>query len=168
MSVGVQTEAVVAAQVGAVRAAGCEMVVGRQLHPAQAEAVERAERAAEQLERLCGQAEAAAARYRDAECTTGVGMAAVVATTATGGRQRTKAKLRRQAAAVGTDVATWAECRRQQRHAVQHMLEQRLDAAHERWSRQCAGEARVGEAEASRRFWRAAHASGISLCDAQE
>ena len=41
-----------------------EVVIGRQLHPAQAKAVERAERAAARLEQLEAEAEAKAARYR--------------------------------------------------------------------------------------------------------
>lgn len=55
MSVSSQTESEsgAAVQVCERKTAGYEMVVDRQLHPAQAEAVERAERAAEQLWSAC-------------------------------------------------------------------------------------------------------------------
>ena len=76
----VQTEAVEAVEVaaaavqteteghaeGVAEEAPVEMVVGRQLHPAQAKAVERAERAAAQIEQMQAEAAAAAARYRAA------------------------------------------------------------------------------------------------------
>ena len=187
VSVSSQTGSELAAvQVCKMQAAGCEMVVGRQLHPAQAEAVERAERAAEQLERLREQAEAAAARYRvtggvaDAQAAEVSAQKAAQVTTPTGGRQRRRAQLRRQAAAAGVDVLSWTVGRRRQqeeaevvsRSEVQQVLEQRLEAAHEQWLRRqkcsLAADAYVGEAEASRRFWQAAQASGINLLDAPD
>ena len=191
-SVSSQTDPEVAAAVqaaSAMRTAGCEMVVGRQLHPAQAEAVERAERAAERLERLREQAEAAAVRYRvtdegaevlSLEATAQKAAQVPKVVTPTGGRQRRKAHVRRQAAAAGLDVLSWTVSgRRQQEEAevasqaeMQRVLEQRLDTAHEQWLRRQrhspAAEARVGEAEASRRFWQAARASGINLLDAPD
>ena len=192
LSVSSQTDPEVEAAVqaaSAMRTAGCEMVVGRQLHPAQAEAVARAERAAEQLERLREQAEVAAARYRVAGGVEEAQLAETAAQKAaqvpkaaapTGGRQRRKEHVRRQAAAAGMDVLSWTRSGRQQleeagvtgRAEMQRVLEQRLDAAHEQWLRRqrraLAGDAYVGEAEASRRFWQAAQASGINLLDAPD
>ena len=55
---------------------------------------------------------------------------------------------------------------------MQRVLEQRLDAAHERWLRQqrVASEDEVGggEAAASQRFWQAARAAGVNLCEASD
>ena len=184
VGVGSQTEAACATQV-----AGCEMVVGRQLHPAQAEAVARAERAAAQLERLRKQAEAAAARYQVTDDAAEVQSAEATAqktaqvskvATPTGGRQRRKQHVRRQAAAAGMDVLSWTASGRQQQGDAevasqaewQRALEQRLDVAHEQWMRRqrhaSVGDERIGEAEASRRFWQAAQASGINLLDAPD
>ena len=191
VSVSSQTEAELeaAVQTCGMQAAGCEMVVGRQLHPAQAEAVARAEQAAEQLERLREQAEVAAARYRmaddaaevqSAEATAQKAAQASKVATPTGGRQRRKQHVRRQAAAAGMDVLSWIVSGRQQqgdaevasRAEVQRALEQRLDVAHEQWMRRqrhaSVGDERTGEAEASRRFWQAAQASGINLLDAPD
>jgi hypothetical protein len=200
----VQTEAVEAVEVAAVAVqtdtvgvaeeAPVEMVVGRQLHPAQAKAVERAERAAAQIERMQAEAEAAAARYRAAsEGATPsaesdgrktakqetVSLATGGQTTPTGGRQLKKAQQRRQAAAAGVDVLSWTAGKQRHRQELaeaerggrvwQAELEQRLDAAHEEWRQrqkhmQQDG-AYVGEAQASRRFWQAARDSGIDLMD---
>ena len=186
VSVSSQTESEpeAAGRVCEMQPTGHEMVVGRQLHPAQAEAVERAKRAAEQLERLREQAEAAAARYcvaggvADAQAAEVAAQKTAQVTTPTGGRQRRRAQMRRQAAAAGVDVLSWTVGRRRwqeeaevdSRSEVQRVLEQRLDAAHEQWlwrqRHELAGDAYVGEAEASRRFWQAAQASGINLLDA--
>ena len=151
----VQTEAVETAEESRV-----EMVVGRQLHPAQAKAVERAERAAAQIERMQAEAAATAARYRaaseravplaesDGRKTAKQVETALSATrrgqnTPTGGRQLKKAQQRRQAAAAGVDVLHWTASKERRRQelaeaerggrAWQTELEQRLDAAHEEW-----------------------------------
>ena len=151
----VQTEAVETAEESRV-----EMVVGRQLHPAQAKAVERAERAAAQIERMQAEAAATAARYRaaseravplaesDGRKTAKQVETALLATrrgqnTPTGGRQLKKAQQRRQAAAAGVDVLHWTASKERRRQelaeaerggrAWQTELEQRLDAAHEEW-----------------------------------
>ena len=167
-----------------------EVVVGKQLHPAQAKAVERAERAAASLERMHAEAEAMAARYRTAN-----GEAPTVEPPAQkaargqqevakmGGRQARKAQIRRQAAAASMDVLSWTAIKEQQRQELARMaggedevwgtwlpgsLEERLEWAHEDWLARQAGVSHVGEAEASRRFWQAARGAGIDVLDAVE
>ena len=194
-AVEVATAAVQTEIVGVAEEAPVEMVVGRQLHPAQAKAVERAERAAAQIERMQAEAAAAAARYRaasegatpsaesDGRKTAKQETASPAThrgqTTPTGGRQLKKAQLRRQAAAAGVDVLSWTagkQRHRQERAEAerggrvwQAELEQRLDAAHEEWRQQQKHMQQdgehVGEAQASRRFWQAARDSGINLMD---
>jgi hypothetical protein len=187
--VGTQTEAVdvaaVAVQTEAVAAAeeAVEMVVGRRLHPAQAEAVARAERAAARIEQVQLKVEAAASRYSEAaqELSPPVELSAQkqkIASAPTGGRQLRKVRERRQAAAAGIDVQSLTSGKQRRRHelaevesegqALQALLERRLEAAHEEWvqrQRQAQGGAYVGEAQASVRFWQAAQNSGIKLLD---
>jgi hypothetical protein len=174
-TVAVQTEARTAAE-GAV-----EMVVGRRLHPAQAEAVERAERAAARIERVQLEVEAAASRYRskvDPERAPSAEPPIQKIASPTGGRQLRKARVRRQAAAAGVDVLSLTIGKEQRRHELaevecegqmrQALLERRLDAAHEEWLQRqqgVRGGAYVGEAQASVRFWQAAQNSGIRLLD---
>ena len=176
-----------------------EVVVGRQLHPAQAKAVERAERAAERVEQLQAAAEAITARYRaEGAAAQETAPTAAVVTAASsevprvaagsGGKQRKKAQLRRQAAAEGVDVRSWAaskaERRRQLAEAWQGMLapgteglDQRTAWAQEdRMARQQAGQGTEeygGVAAASRCFWEAARwhdeeGSRFSVLDAVE
>ena len=176
-----------------------EVVVGRQLHPAQAKAVERAERAAERVEQLQAAAEAITARYRaEGAAAQETAPTAAVVTAASsevprvaagsGGKQRKKAQLRRQAAAEGVDVRSWAaskaERRRQLAEAWQGMLapgteglDQRIAWAQEdRMARQQAGQGTEeygGVAAASRCFWEAARwhdeeGSRFSVLDAVE
>lgn len=177
-----------------------EVVVGRQLHPAQAKAVERAERAAERVEQLQAAAEATAARYRaeGAAAQETAPTAAITTTTAlsevprvavgSGGKQRKKAQLRRQAAAEGMDVRAWAASKAERRRhllaeAWEGMLapgvegfDQRIAWAQEdRMARRQAGrgmEEYGGEVEASRSFWEAAgwrgEGSRFSVLDAVE
>jgi hypothetical protein len=174
-TMAVQTEAVAAAE------EAVEMVVGRRLHPAQAEAVARAERAAARIEQVQLKVEAAASRYSEAaqELSPSVELSTQAQKIAspTGGRQLRKARERRQAAAAGIDVLSLTSGKQQRRRelaevgsegqALQALLERRLDAAHEEWlQRQHAqGGAYVGEAQASVRFWQAAQNSGIKLLD---
>ena len=176
-----------------------EVVVGRQLHPAQAKAVERAERAAERVEQLQAAAEATAARYRaEGAAAQETAPTAAITTTAlsevprvavgSGGKQRKKAQLRRQAAAEGMDVRAWAASKAERRRhllaeAWEGMLapgvegfDQRIAWAQEdRMARRQAGrgmEEHGGEAEASMCFWEAAgwrgEGSRFSVLDAVE
>ena len=175
-----------------------EVVVGRQLHPAQAKAVERAERAAERVERLQAEAEAMAARYRvEGAAAQETAPTAPTATTPTsneapkgavgsGGKQRKKAQLRRQAAAEGVDVRAWAASKAERRRQLladawegmlapgTEGLDQRVAWAHEdRMARRQATEEYWGEAAASRCFWEAARWRGeegsrFSVLDAVE
>ena len=71
------------------------------------------------------------------------GAVARVASKRTGGRQACKARLRRQAAAHGTDVMDWMRVREHQRQLAEAVgggdawpaiLEQRLEAARSRWA----------------------------------
>ena len=155
-----------------------EVVVGRQLHPAQARAVERAERAAERVEQLQVEAEARAARYRMEGAA--AQETAPTATTATlsempkaavgsGGKQRKKAQLRRQAAAEGVDVRSWAASKAERKRqllaeAWEGMLAPGMEGLDQR----------IGEeAAASRCFWEAARWHGeegsrFSVLDAVE
>ena len=160
------------------------MMVGRRLHPAQAEAVERAERAAARVEQVQLQVEAAAARYsRGSVAAQELAPPAEPSTqktaSPTGGRQLRKARERRQAAATGVDVLRWTAGKERHRQemveaerggkAWQAELEQRLDAAHEEWRQRQRhvqqDSAHVEEAQASVRFWQAARNSGINLMD---
>ena len=179
-----------------------EVVVGRQLHPAQAKAVERAERAAERVEQLQAAVEATATRYRVEGAAAQETAPAATATTpsevpkvtvGSGGKQRKKAQLRRQAAAEGVDVRSWAASKAERKRqllaeAWEGMLapgveglDQRIAWAQEdrrarRQTGQGAEEYR-GEAAASRCFWEAArwhgeegsrHGSRFSVLDAVE
>ena len=157
-----------------------EVVVGRQLHPAQAKAVERAERAAERVEQLQAEAETLAAQYRvDWSATQETAPTASTPTAGevskvvvgSGGKQRKKAQLRRQAAAEGLDVRSWVASKAERKRQLmaeawagmlapgEEGLGQRLVWAQEdqrarlqaRQGAECAG-----EAEASRGFWEAA------------
>ena len=161
-----------------------EVVVGRQLHPAQAKAVERAERAAERVEQLQAEAEAMAARYRVEGTATQetaptantftAGEASKVAV-GSGGKQRKKAQLRRQAAAEGVDVRSWVASKAERKRQLmveawagmlapgEEGLGQRLAWAQEdQRARLQAGQGTecVGEAVASRGFWEAAQWRG--------
>jgi hypothetical protein len=175
-----------------------EVVVGRQLHPAQAKAVERAERAAERVEQLQAAVEATATRYRVEGAAAQETAPAATATTpsevpkvtvGSGGKQRKKAQLRRQAAAEGVDVRSWAASKAERKRqllaeAWEGMLapgveglDQRIAWAQEdrrarRQTGQGAEEYR-GEAAASRCFWEAARWHGeegsrFSVLDAVE
>ena len=151
------------------------MVVGRRLHPAQAEAVERAERAAARVEQVQLQVEAAAARYRMGsvaaqELAPPAEPSTQKTASPTGGRQLRKAREL-------LPPHSWTAGKERHRQemveaerggkAWQAKLEQRLDAAHEEW-RQLQqhvqqDSAHVGEAQASVRFWQTARNSGINL-----
>ena len=159
-----------------------EVVIGRQLHPAQAKAVERAERAAARLEQLEAEAEAKAARYRTESGSAAQETAPTAGSTVGspekaaargGGRQVEKARVRRQAAAAGMDVKSWQAERAWHRQQLAEVVgsdedslervEHRLEMQRDEWlARQQAG-AYVGEAESSRRFWHAARGSGIDI-----
>ena len=90
-----------------------EMVVGKHLHPAQARAVERAERAAARIEELSAVAEASAARYRAAP--TAPAALATAAPARTGGRQVRKEQARRRAAVAGMDTLAWTRAEDERR-----------------------------------------------------
>ena len=141
----------VAAQTDSICEAGqlpFETVVGRQLHPAQARALARAEEAAARIERVQEEVEARAARY-------------AVQPAQTGGRQQRKESVRRRAAAAGLDVAGWMEVRRQERSvATMNLIERRLESGRERWLQQQRG-GYVGGEVAQRTFLQAAQAAGI-------
>ena len=169
-----------------------EVVVGRQLHPAQAKAVERAERAAERVEQLQAEAEARAARYRVEGAA--IQEAATTADTPTsgespktavgsGGKQRKKAQLRRQAAAEGVDVRSWVASKAERRRQLaaeawagmmapgEEGLGQRITWAQEnlRAQRQAGQWAeRIWDTEASRGFWEAARGSRFSMLNEVE
>jgi hypothetical protein len=166
-----------------------EVVVGRQLHPAQAKAVERAERAADRVELVQAEVEAMAQRYRT-RCDAATQETAPTTETPAmrggrreatriGGRQAKKAQARRRAAAAGMDVLSWAAAKEQRQNEVsdeavgngwgtwlQGSLEERLEWAHEDWLARQA-EVYVGEAETSRRFWQAARGAGINVLDVE-
>lgn len=134
-------------------ALGTVTTVGPRMHPAQVEAIQRAERAAARLEQLQADTERRAEAYRSPPSTP----------TRTGGRQIKKAQLRRQAAAAGVEVADWMAARGPR---LQHgtwfedargVLEQRLDLAHEEWKRKQDAEG------AEERFRLAARDTGISV-----
>ena len=83
----------------------------------------------------------------------------VAAPARTGGRQRRKARLRRQAAAAGVDVWDWEEVRSQLTIALARRLG--LDCAQEKWSRERSGQ--QGDATgAEERFRQAAWATGVT------
>jgi hypothetical protein len=136
----------------------------QRLNPIQAEAVERAERAATRVMQLQAAVEAVAARYTSGAVTaqetapTAAEVTPVVACAGSagkayaqrpatgsggsGGKQRRKAQLRRQAASAGVDVREWASSR--EWHKLQlagrlggeeglARLDQRLDWLHEDW-----------------------------------
>ena len=133
-------------------------MVGRQLHPAQAQAVARAEQAAARVEQVQAEVEARAARYAvAAEVEARAAWHAVPART--GGRQVRKQAVRRKAAAAGMDVLGWAEAQECSTKAgVRELIEQRLDEAREQWVRQQKG-GEVGQ----RTFLQAAQAAGIEV-----
>lgn len=82
----------------------------------------------------------------------------VVTPARTGGRQRRKAQLRRQAAAAGVDVWDWEDVRSQLTIA----LARRLDCAQEKGSRERSGQ--QGDATgAEERFRQAAWATGVTI-----
>ena len=124
-----------------------ETTVGRLLHPAQARAVARAEEAAASIERIQAEVEARAARY-------------AALPMRSGGRQLKKEATRRKAAASGMDVLSWNEVQERSK-GVRALIEQRLDAGHERWILQQKGGAQSGGEGASRTFLQAALAAGI-------
>ena len=124
-----------------------ETTVGRLLHPAQARAVARAEEAAASIERVQAEVEARAARYATQPMRTG-------------GRQLKKEAARRKAAASGMDVLSWNEAQERSK-AVRALIEQRLDAGHERWMLQQKGGVQSGGEVAPRTFLQAALAAGI-------
>lgn len=135
--------------------AGSATTVGPRLHPAQLDAIQRAEQAAERLERLQAETERIAERYA---CES-----PPHTPSRTGGRQVRKAQLRRQAAAAGVAATDWMMARGPQ---VLHgtwfkdaraVLEQRLDLAHEEWKR------RQGTEDAEERFRLAARATGVTV-----
>ena len=126
---------------------GFEITVGRLLHPAQARAVARAEEAAASIERVQAEVEARAARYATRPMRTG-------------GRQLKKEAARRKAAASGMDVLSWSEAQERSK-AVRALIEQRLDAGHERWMLQQKGGVQSGGEVAPRTFLQAALAAGI-------
>ena len=123
-----------------------EVVVGKQLHPAQAKAIERAERAADRLEQVQAETEAMAARYRaDAvQVTQETALKAEPQSQKTaqgqrevakmlGGRQARKAQVRKQAAAAGMDVLSWTAIKEQQRHMQRQELNTREAGVGEAW-----------------------------------
>ena len=139
-----------------------EVVVGRQLHPAQARAVERAERAAAQVERMQVEMERVAGRYRASEREVAGQVESAArgqqGVSLKGGRQVKKARLRRQAAAAGMDVLSWTLSKGSQDNMEVGAWRQPMGQRQTR-------SAYVGEAEASRRFWQAAQSVGISVLD---
>ena len=123
-----------------------EVVVGKQLHPAQAKAIERAERAADRLEQVQAETEAMAARYRaDAlQVTQETALRAEPQSQKTaqgqlgvakmlGGRQARKAQVRKQAAAAGMDVLSWTAIKEQQQHMQRQELGTREAEVGEAW-----------------------------------
>ena len=123
-----------------------EVSIGRQLHPAQARALARAEEAAARIEQMQAEVEARAARYE--------------APARTGGRQAKKEAVRRRAAAAGLDVLGWTEAQERSMEVADALglIEQRLDMGRERWMRQQRG----GEVD-QRTFLQAAQAAGITV-----
>jgi hypothetical protein len=123
-----------------------EISIGRQLHPAQARALERAEEAAARIEQVQAQVEARAARYE--------------VPARTGGRQARKEAVRRRAAAAGMDVLGWTVAKERSTDLADTLvlIEQRLDVGRERWMRQQRG----GEVD-QRTFLQAAQAAGIEV-----
>ena len=121
-------------------------MVGKQLHPAQAKAIERAERAADRLEQVQAETEAMAARYRaDAvQVTQETALKAEPQSQKTaqgqrevakmlGGRQARKAQVRKQAAAAGMDVLSWTAIKEQQRPMQRQELNTREAGVGEAW-----------------------------------
>lgn len=102
---------------------------------AQAEMVERAERAAVRIEQLAEEGERRAAEYREL----------TEAATRTGGRQVRKARVRAQAAAAGCSVVDWMQVREAQRQLMEAVgggelapqrLEERLGWARDQYAQQ--------------------------------
>ena len=173
-----------------------EMVVGKHLHPAQARAVERAERAAARIEELSAVAEASAARYRAAP--TAPAALATAAPARTGGRQVRKEQARRRAAVAGMDTLAWTRAEDEHRrgevlmrtkeqeerqrwlamaddedgHFWHARLADQLQERQRVWLRQQAlpqssrKGAFVGEANALRTFAQAAQAAAITVREA--
>ena len=99
----------------------------------------------------------------------------------TGGRQVAKARLQRQAAEHGIDVQCWRGVREERRQAARlleqamgggdgwaRVLEERLEPQRERWRRQEAARAVIGDEGAEERFRDAARAAGVSVLDEME
>ena len=93
-------------------------------------------------------------------------------TAATGGRQRRKAQLRRQAAAAGVDVVDWMAVREHQRRLAAavgggeqwpQILHERLEAARAQW--RAPKGTYYGEEESVLRFQRAARDTGITIVE---
>ena len=106
-----------------------EVVVGRQLHPAQAKAVERAEQAAARIEELSAQAETAAARYSSAPAAANQSL---VMAARTGGRQVRKEQARRRAALAGMDTREWTRAEGE-RKRVDALMRARVQDEKQEW-----------------------------------
>ena len=146
---------------------GVEMTVGRRLHPAQERALERAEAAAAQIERVQADVEALAARHtarsEDASATASTASeSARLLPARTGGKQAKKARLRRQAAEARVDVAEWKAMREAQLLQTRLPRLPRMEAAECAWRY---GDVRAGEVRAEWSFLQAAKAAGISVED---
>lgn len=175
------------------REAGChfETTAGPRLHPAQTDALERAEHAAAQVERIWAEmerreseVEARAARYcsveqPDTEATGEVGGGATVASAPngggpkarTGGRQVAKARARKQAAEQGLDVQHWLGVREQRMEAERQLA--LAAGGGDEW--RTVLEARLEprreqwrQQQAAARFREAAAGAGISVLDSSE
>ena len=170
-----------------------EMVVGKQLHPAQAKAIEQAAQAVAQIEELRAKAEAAAARYATAPFSLAADTPA-----RTGGRQVRKEQARRRAAACGMDTREWTRAA-EERKRVEALMRARVQDERQEWLAMGADEdgrdwrtrleehlqegqrewlrrqalpqplgrgAYVGEENAQRSFLQAAQAAAIDVRDA--